>query len=144
MPTGNTLYRTAPARLGLIQERYGTAIIADRTVKEKLMDVTARLDWSDAHTLGARPVNTVLVQGVGEELILSFGHAIPPIGLASATNEQLVEYLKENPVPVHQIARFTLPIGTARTLMERLQEALGTHDAQTTGNQVVADAEVAP
>ncbi len=109
------------------------------------MDVTARLDWSGADASPAQPVNSVLVQGVGEELILSFGHAAPPVAMATMTNEKVVDYLKENPVLVHHVARFTLPLGTARTLLEGLQKALGTHDAATKKSDAPAgaDAQVA-
>lgn len=107
------------------------------------MDVMARLDWSAARTVSTQPANMVLVQGVGEELILSFGHAVPPIALAGMTTEQMNEHLKDHPVAVQQISRFTLPIGTARTLLKGLREAVGTHDAATksTSTPTGADAE---
>ena len=107
------------------------------------MDVMIRLDWSAVHAVSAQPANVVLVQGVGEELILSFGHAAPPIALATMTGEQTTEYLKDHPVPVQQATRLTLPIGTARTLMKGLQEILKTPNAPTKPNTPAgADAEV--
>ena len=93
------------------------------------MDVRVRLDWAGAREVSARPVNTVLVQGVGDELVLSFGHAPPPIAVATMTGEQTAEYLKDRDVEVQQIARFTLSVSTARVLMRGLQEMLETRDS---------------
>lgn len=93
------------------------------------MDVMVRLDWTGAREVPARPVNVVLVQGVGDELILSFGHAPPPIAVAPMTDDQQAEYLKKHAVEVQQIGRFTLPVNVARTLMRSLQELLESRDS---------------
>lgn len=65
-----------------------------------------------------------MIQGMGEEVILSFGHAAPPIALAVMDNDQMEEYLKDHPVEVQQIARFALPVHVASTLMQNLQGTL--------------------
>lgn len=86
--------------------------------------VMVQLDWHEAEAVPARPANVVLVQGFGTELFLTFGHAPPPAPTAFLNQEQLTEYLKNNPVVVRQISRLTLPIDAARTLMAGLEDAL--------------------
>ena len=87
-------------------------------------DVTVQLDWSAADAVPVLPANLVLVQTVGAEVILSFGHAPPPIAMASIANEQLGEYLREHRVPVQHVARFTLPVPIATVLMKFLKAHL--------------------
>ena len=89
-----------------------------------LKEVRIRLDWSEASAVPARPVNALLVQGFGDELTLVLGHAPPPIATANMSVEETIQYLDEQSVAVQQVARFTLPVDTARTLARRLQEAL--------------------
>ena len=86
-------------------------------------DVTVRLDWSAADDVPVQPANLVIVQTVGTEIVLSFGHAPPPIAMGMV-NDQVAEYLKEHRVPVQQVARFTLPVPIATLLMKFLQAHL--------------------
>ena len=102
------------------------------------MDVSIRLDWSEGHTASAQPVNVLLVQSLGEEVILSLGHAPPPLAVVGMNDKQVAEYLKGHGVAVQRISRFTLPIGTARTLLKGLQDVIPTKTSPTAG----ADAEV--
>ena len=88
------------------------------------MPVSVSLDWSGASAVCAQPANAVLVHGIGEELVLSFGHAVPPIETATMTPEQMSEHLEANDVAVRQVVRFTLPLSTARTLLTGLTKAL--------------------
>ena len=105
------------------------------------MDVSIRLDWSGGHTASVQPVNVLHVQGLGEEVYLSFGHAPAPLALLGMNDEQMTEYLKAHMVPVQQISRFTLPIGTARALLKGLQDVLGNVPTKTSPT-AGADAEV--
>lgn len=86
-----------------------------------------RLDWSGEDG-PVQPANVVLTQGVGlaggQEVVLTFGYAAPPIGAASLAGDNLDEYLASNPVPVQQISRFTLSVPTARLLAKGLAEVL--------------------
>lgn len=86
--------------------------------------VQVRLDWSGSSDVLADPVNAVLVQGIGNEVVLSFGHAVPPTKMAVMTEEEVVEHLKQNSVEVKRISRFTLPVDTAKILLKGLQNAL--------------------
>ena len=92
-------------------------------------DTTIQLDWSDADAVPAQAANLVMMQGMGTEVILSFGHAAPPIAMATMAEDQQGEYLKEHPVKVQQVARFTLPVHVARVLMNVLQANLGPREA---------------
>ena len=79
----------------------------------------------------AQPANLVLMQGMGTEVILSFGHAPPPVAMATMEEDQQAEYLKGRHVKVQQIVRFTMPVHVARLLMNILQANLGPRDADT-------------
>ena len=87
------------------------------------------LDWSVGSDAPAHPVNVVLAQGSGEEVILTFGHAPPPIETATMTNEQTADFLKDHPVKVLQITRLTLPERVAKLLMVILQANLSGNNA---------------
>ena len=87
-------------------------------------EITVRLDWSQGKDVHARPVNVVLVQGIGEEVVVSLGHAPPPVETASLNGDDLTKYFKKAPMSVQQIARFTLAAGMAGTLAKRLEEVL--------------------
>jgi hypothetical protein len=87
-------------------------------------------DWSVARDVPAQPVNLALVQGLSEELVVTFGHAPPPIEAATMTGEQMTDHLREHPVVVQQITRLTLPLGVARSLAQGLQDALESYDAR--------------
>ena len=97
------------------------------------MDLTVSLDWTGARAVPAQPANVVLVQGVGDELILSFGHAPPPVAIATMNKKQMATYLKDHAIEVQQIARFTLPVIAASALMRGIQEILESRgsDSQT-------------
>ena len=95
------------------------------------------LDWSDGDVVPAQPANLVQVQGLGTEVILSFGHVAPPIAMSTMEEDQRDEYLKGHRQKVQQIARFTLSEHVARLLMSILQANLGPREAD-------AEPEVAP
>ena len=90
-------------------------------------EVKVRLDWSGEDG-PVQPANVVLTQGVGlaggQEVVLTFGYAAPPIGAASLAGDDLNKYLASNPVPVQQISRVTLSVPTATTLAKGLAEVL--------------------
>ena len=88
------------------------------------MEIMARLDWSEGRDVHAQPANVVLVQSLGEEIILSLGHAPPPIATATLSGDDLVKFFEETTVPVQGITRFTLPVSTSRVLAKGLEQVL--------------------
>ena len=94
------------------------------------MEIMARMDWSGGRDAQAQPVNAVLVQRLGDEIVLSFGHAPPPIPTATLSGEELVKYFEANPVPVQQISRFTLPLKATRQLLKGMEQILGDDDSE--------------
>ena len=95
------------------------------------MGVKIEFDWSGARDVPAQPVNVFLVQGLGDQLTISLGHAPPPAAAADLNVEGLIDFYKEHSVAVQQIGRFALPLDTARFLADRLQAALVSYDSQT-------------
>ena len=95
-----------------------------------ILEFQVTLDWSVGSDAPAQPVNVVLAQGLGEDVILTFGHAPPPIETASMTNEQTADFLKDHPVKVLQITRFTLPERVAKILMTIIQANLSGNNAE--------------
>ena len=83
--------------------------------------VQIRLDWGDADKIPAQMANVVLIQGLGADLILTLGHALPTVSMATMSTEQLNEHLKRHPVPVQRTSRFVLPEHAARLLLSSLQ-----------------------
>ena len=91
----------------------------------RMMDeVTVQLDWTDARDVVAQPANVVLVQGLRGEVVLSLGHAPPPIAMAALDEEGVREFVKNNPVKVQQIARITLPVHVAAGLAQTIADLL--------------------
>lgn len=88
------------------------------------MEFQVRLDWSAGSGAPVRPANVVLMQGSGEQVILTFGHAPPPIETATMTNEQTADFLKEHPIEVSQVVRVTLSESVAKILLATLQANL--------------------
>lgn len=89
------------------------------------MGITLALDWGEARSTPIQPTNVVVVQRVGDEVFLSFGHVAPPIELVSLDDEQASEHVREHPVAVQHVTRRALPPDIAALLVERLQYALG-------------------
>ena len=94
---------------------------------------TAQLDWSGADDVSVQSANTVLVQGLGDELVFSFGYAAPPIALATMNDDQMQEHLKKHAVEVRQIVRLGLPARVAMTLLQNLQGTLAAQPRITAG-----------
>ena len=87
--------------------------------------VEIRLNWGeDADSVPAHPANVVLVQSMGTDLILTIGHATPPIAMASMTPEQVTEHLRSHAVPIRPVTRLVMPESTARVLVRALQSNL--------------------
>lgn len=89
------------------------------------MAITMSLDWGEARKTPVQPTNAVVVQRVGDELFVTFGHITPPIEIISMPDDQVSDYVEEHPVVVQQVTRRALAPDIAQLLMLRLQEALG-------------------
>lgn len=79
------------------------------------------LEWSHANDTPVQAANVVLVQGVGEEVIFSFGHAPPPIETAGMDRDETISHLNDNPIKVVNITRLVVPVATAKVLMMTLK-----------------------
>ena len=92
------------------------------------MGITLALDWGEARRTPFQPTNLIVVQRVGDEVFLTFGHVAPPIEILSLEDEQASEYMREHPVAVQQVTRRALPPDIAALLVERLQQAVAVPD----------------
>ena len=94
---------------------------------------TAQLDWSAFNAIPLQTANVVLAQGFGgfgdDQVLLSFGSAVPPIETAGMDHDTVVEYFKSNRISVQPTARIALPVYVARKLMLVLQRNLEAHEA---------------
>ena len=93
-------------------------------------EVTIQLDWSGARDVVAQPANMVLVQGLRGEFILSFGHAPPPIAMATLDEAETIEFVKNNAIKVQQITRVTLHPHIAKVLVQNLGNLLRAEDGE--------------
>ena len=87
-------------------------------------ELKGRLDWVGADDVDVQPMNTVMVQGLGDELVLSFGYGAPPIAMATMDAAQMQEYLDEHGVKVRQIVRLSMPLSVAEALSQSIQGTL--------------------
>ena len=91
--------------------------------KGRGVEFTLTLNWEDSEPV--TPANVVLMQGVGDEVILSFGHATPPAVTAAMTEEEKITYFNDHTVKVAHINRVVVSVIVAKRLLELLQLNLG-------------------
>lgn len=93
----------------------------------------AKLDWSGFNAVPLQTANVVLAQGFGgfgdDQVLLSFGSAVPPIETARMNPDELVKHFSSNHLSVQPTARIALPVEVARRLMRGLQQNLESHEA---------------
>lgn len=83
---------------------------------------TLSLDWTRGRDVVAVPANVVLVQRLRDEVVLSFGHALPPIEVAEMSGEEMSRYFETNKkVPVQRIVRLALTSDAAALLANNLR-----------------------
>lgn len=90
--------------------------------------LTATLDWRDAPDVDVTPANVTVVLGLGDEVIIAFGHVVPPVVTVVMTPEQAQAHLDKNPVHVKRISRVALPVSAAKSLAVQLNKKLGWYE----------------
>ena len=98
--------------------------MADETDAGAPADPALRLDWSVGDETPVHPANLGLVQIVGPEVTLTFGHAVPTIPMAFLNRDQLAEYAREHAIPVRNPVRLVLPAHVAWQFSENLRQQL--------------------
>ena len=83
-----------------------------------------RVDWNVGDEVPVHPANLGLVQIVGPEVTLTFGHAVPTIPMAFLNQDQLADYARENAIPVRNPVRLVLPAHVAWQFSENLRHQL--------------------
>lgn len=93
--------------------------------------VIVQLDWTGAREVVAQPANVVLVQGLRDEIVVSFGHAPPPVAMATLDEKETVEFIRNNAIKVQQITRISLSLNAARVLMRGLGGVLAVEEDES-------------
>ena len=91
-----------------------------------MANLRAKLKWGSAEPI--RPANVVLVQGIEDEVILSFGCVAPHVAMAVMSEQQAQEFTKEHSLDVEHATRFILPVRVATMLMENLKANLDVYN----------------
>ena len=91
-----------------------------------MANLKAKIKWGASEPI--RPANVVLVQGIEDEVILSFGCVAPHIAMAVMNEEQAEEFAKEHSLAVEHATRFILPARVATILMENLKANLDVYN----------------
>lgn len=107
------------------------------------IQINLTLDW-DGEKPDTQTANAVQVQRFGENVVLSFGVALPPFALSGMSEEEITKYLEENDVPVRQVRRTVMPIPMAkevvRLILANLPAPTATDEAQQqTGGAAESD-----
>ena len=87
-----------------------------------------RVDWSAADDLPVMASNVFLIQQTGQEFLITFGTAVPPIFESPPTSEQLksIQSIKAKP-----IVRLALTPGRIVELLGHLQQQIAAYQQQT-------------
>ena len=91
-----------------------------------MANLKAKIKWGASEPI--RPANVVLVQGIEDEVILSFGCVAPHIAMAVMNEEQAEEFAKEHSLAIEHGTRFILPARVATILMKSLKENLDAYN----------------
>ena len=84
------------------------------------------LDWSGADDVPVIPANTFLMQGVGDEVILLFGHAPPPVATAYMDEAAKTAYFSDgHRVRVTQIVRLSVTTDVAKSISKVFEMNVG-------------------
>ncbi len=89
--------------------------------------IQLQVDWTGVDELPVMASNVFLIQQTGQEFILSFGSAVPPLFQGPPTPEQLKE-LKS--IKAKPIIRMSLTPGRIVELLGLLQQQLAAYQAQ--------------
>ena len=85
-----------------------------------------KVDWSAAEDLPVMASNVFLIQQTGQEFLITFGSAVPPIFETQPTPEQLA---KIKSIKAKPIIRMALTPGRAVELLQHLQQQLTAYQA---------------
>ena len=97
--------------------------MADETDAGAPDEIRFRIDWN-VGDVPVQPANLALVQIVGPEVTLTFGHSAPTIPMAFLNPGQLAKYAQENAVPVRNPVRLVLPAQVAWQFSQNLRQQL--------------------
>ena len=80
--------------------------------------LTLKIDWSAADDLPVMASNIFLIQQTGQEFLITFGSAVPPIFETSPTAEQIANL---STIKAKPIIRMALTPGRIVELLQNLQ-----------------------
>ena len=82
--------------------------------------------WSDCEDSPVEPINSYVVQRIGDDdLILSFGFAPPPLSLGPLAANQAKDRAKEMAVPIRGVRRFLVKQELLEALAKEAYKNLG-------------------
>jgi hypothetical protein len=101
-----------------------------------MANLKAKIKWDPDSLDPIRPANVAFVQGIEDEVVLSFGCVAPHLAMVALNEEQVQEFTKEHSLDLEHATRFILPVRVARVLMEHLKANLDAYDGRARGDDV--------
>lgn len=93
--------------------------------KAENQELALQVDWGDLDRFPVSPINLATVQSLGDEVILNFGYAAPPLGIPMSSREEAEAFLADKPTvkPCHAF-RLLMPLEGARVMIQGIADAL--------------------
>lgn len=88
-------------------------------------ELSFNITWEDLDRFPVHPINLATIQPMGDDVILIFGYATPPVGIPTADYDEAKEFIENSPPvkPCHAF-RLLMPAEGARQMIRGISDAL--------------------